>query len=248
MKRSIHRFDPQVDSFRDNSELFPRRQMKRENPLPGSAFGPELDFWSDQLVVIGTDEAGRGPLAGPVTAAAVSFSPDIRIDGITDSKKIAAETRERLSSEILAKALAWQIVDVSEKRIDQINILQATREAMEIAVRSVALKLAVSSPIILVDGRIPPLGIGQQINLIKGDLLSFTIGAASILAKVHRDQLMKKYNIDFPGYGFDHNMGYPTAFHISALQKSGPCPIHRMTFARVLPETNRPASVQEEIT
>lgn len=195
-------------------------------------FGPELKLWQDGTsLVVGTDEAGRGPLAGPVVAAAVAFDPDVRIKGIGDSKVLPLEAREELDAVIREKALAWSVVERDHLRIDEINILQATREAMETAVTEVAEALGHEWPTVLVDGVIPRLAIGHHINVVGGDALSFSIGAASILAKVHRDRIMAEMDSLYPDYGFSRNKGYATAEHISVLRRIGPCSIHRLSFS-----------------
>ncbi len=197
---------------------------------PGDPFGPELSFWDEGRIVIGVDEAGRGPLAGPVTAGAVAFSKNVSILGITDSKAVRPALRKTLALEIMEKAMACAVEHCDAERIDEINILQATREAMRRAVQKVVEETGVENPVVLVDGRIPPLCIGQQINIIKGDRLSFSIGAASILAKVARDRMMEAYAEKYPEYGFERHKGYPTKLHVETLAKYGPCEIHRRSF------------------
>ncbi len=198
--------------------------------MDGKPFGPEIELWAGGAVVIGTDEAGRGPLAGPVVAAAVAFPADVFIPGVDDSKKLSPKRRERASRDIRKRALAYAIAEIDSARIDEINILAATREAMESAVRQVAATLGSEWPVALVDGRIPDLGVGKQINIIRGDAISFSIGAASILAKVHRDGLMTEFDRKYPDYGFADHKGYPTARHRNAVLRHGPCPIHRLSF------------------
>jgi ribonuclease HII len=211
------------------TELFyPETDVKQED---GKPFGPEIQFWADSFpIVIGTDEAGRGPLAGPVVAAAVVFDENVIIDGIGDSKKLTEKHREKLFDQIIEKSLAYAIVEKSSKRICEINILQATREAMDEAVISVADKMNSDHPIVLVDGRIPQLSIGRHLNIIKGDSKSFTIGAASILAKVYRDRLMKEMDNKYKGYDFAKHKGYGTKVHRNAIFKLGPCKLHRSYF------------------
>ncbi len=198
--------------------------------VPGGLFGPEVGWIREGWTVIGVDEAGRGPLAGPVVTAAAAFSPDVIIEGIGDSKQLTAKRREELFPVICEKALAWSIVESSPKRIDEINILMATREAMAQAVKEVAEKLKVDNPGVFVDGRIPPLAVGHQVNLIKGDGRSFSIGAASILAKVYRDRIMVEMDKKYPEYGFAQHKGYGTRLHVEAIRKHGRCAIHRVSF------------------
>ena len=178
--------------------------------------------------ICGVDEAGRGPLAGPVVAGAVILPKDCRIPYINDSKKLSAKKREALFEAITEKAISCKVGIISHDRIDEINILQATYEAMRAAVAS----LDVRPDILLNDAvKIPEVDI-KQVPIIKGDAKSQSIAAASILAKVTRDRLMETYASIYPEYGFEKHKGYGTAQHIEALRKYGPCPIHRRTFIR----------------
>ncbi len=176
--------------------------------------------------ICGIDEVGRGPLAGPVVAAAVILPKDCDILYINDSKKLSEKKREMLYDEILEKAEAVGIGIVSPERIDEINILQATYEAMRIAVS----KLPVQPDLMLNDAVIIPGLTMKQVSIIKGDAKSASIGAASIIAKVTRDRMMVEYDSIFPEYGFASNKGYGTAAHIAALKELGPTPIHRRSF------------------
>ena len=176
--------------------------------------------------ICGIDEAGRGPLAGPVVAGAVILPKDCEILYLNDSKKLSAKKREVLYDEIMEKAIAVGIGMASPARIDEINILQATYEAM----RSAIAQLGVIPDILLNDAvTIPQVTIPQG-PIIKGDAKSVSIAAASILAKVTRDRLMVQYDEVLPGYGFGQNKGYGSKEHIQALQKLGPTPIHRQSF------------------
>ncbi len=178
--------------------------------------------------VCGIDEVGRGPLAGPVVAGAVILPKDCDILYINDSKKLSAKKREELCDVILEKAVAVGIGMASPKRIDEINILQATYEAMREAIS----KLSVKPDILLNDAvTIPQVDI-KQVPIIKGDAKSISIGAASIVAKVTRDRLMVEYDKLLPEYGFASNKGYGSAEHIEALKKIGPSPIHRASFIK----------------
>ncbi len=180
--------------------------------------------------VAGVDEVGRGPLAGPVVCAAVilPLEEEFRVRGVGDSKKISPKKREALAEEIKKVARAYAIAEVDERVIDEINILQATRLGMKRAVES----LGVTADMVLVDG-VMTLDIGApQRSIVKGDDLVYSIGAASILAKVYRDGLMRKYAEEFPGYGFEHNVGYGTKEHIAAIGEMGICRIHRKTFVK----------------
>lgn len=177
----------------------------------------------------GVDEAGRGPLAGPVVAAAVILDDQQPIIGLNDSKKLTAARRERLFDEIYAKALCCSIAQASVQEIDELNILQATLLAMRRAVLGLRLKPAQ----VLVDGnRLPVLDIPAE-AIVKGDALVPAISAASILAKVHRDRWCRQVHEELPQYGFAGHKGYGTAAHLAALQLHGPCVHHRRSFAPV---------------
>ena len=185
--------------------------------------------WDSAGLLAGVDEAGRGPLAGPVVAAAVILDDLQPIAGLADSKKLSARRRERLCDEILAKALCCSIAEASVQEIDQLNILQATLLAMQRAVAGLRLK-----PVkVLVDGnRLPVLDVRAE-AVVQGDALVPAISAASILAKVHRDRLCQALHAQYPVYGFDRHKGYGTAEHLQALAEHGPSPSHRMSFAPV---------------
>ncbi len=180
--------------------------------------------------VCGVDEAGRGPLAGSVVAAAVILDPDHPIVGLADSKKLSAKVRERLAQEIRTHALAWAIGEASVEEIDQINILQATFLAMRRAIEGLSLVPAHA----LIDGnRVPPGLICSAEAIVKGDAKEPAISAASILAKTHRDAQLLELDRLYPQYGFARHMGYPTAAHLEALRLHGPSPMHRRSFAPV---------------
>lgn len=177
-------------------------------------------------MICGIDEAGRGPLAGPVAAAAVILPEDCEILFLNDSKKLSEKRREELFLEIKEKAIAWNVGIVGPDVIDEINILQATYRAMRQAVEGLSVKpdLLLNDAVTIPDVEIP------QIPIIKGDAKSVSIAAASILAKVTRDHMMIEYDKLFPEYGFAKHKGYGTAVHTEALRQYGPCPIHRRTF------------------
>ncbi len=178
--------------------------------------------------ICGIDEVGRGPLAGPVVAGAVILPKDCDILYINDSKKLSEKKREELYDIIMEKAVAVGIGYASHIRIDEINILQATYEAMREAIS----KLSVKPDILLNDAvTIPGVDI-KQVPIIKGDAKSISIGAASIIAKVTRDRLMVEYDSKYPGYGFASNKGYGSAAHIAAIKEIGPCDIHRRSFIK----------------
>ena len=190
---------------------------------------------ADVRFIAGIDEAGRGPLAGPVVAACCILPKDAVILYLNDSKKVTALRREAMLPEIKEKAIAYGIGIVEEKRIDEINILQADYEAMRIALQQTsamlrAKGLADAPGLLLNDAvTIPGVDIPQE-SIIKGDAKSVSIAAASILAKVTRDHLMEEYDAQYPEYGFARNKGYGTKEHIEALKRLGPCPIHRRSF------------------
>ncbi len=182
------------------------------------------------LLVCGVDEAGRGPLAGPVAVAAVILDPQRPIEGLGDSKKLSEARREALAPLIRERALAWHLEFVSAADIDRLNILRATLEGMARAVRA----LHPSAGHALVDGnRLPPGLPCPAEALVKGDAREPAIMAASILAKVGRDHLMVAMETTYPGYGFAVHKGYPTPTHLEALRRLGPCPEHRRSFAPV---------------
>lgn len=184
--------------------------------------------YQNYQAVCGIDEAGRGPLAGPVVAGAVILPENCEILYLNDSKKLSEAKREQLYKEIQEKALAWAVGIVSQERIDEINILQATYEAMRQAVN----QLTVTPDLLLVDAvHIPELS-QKQVGIIKGDAKSVSIAAASIMAKVTRDRLMLQMDALYPEYGFASHKGYGSQAHIAAIRQYGPCPIHRQSFIK----------------
>ena len=186
----------------------------------------EYKYWEKYDFIGGIDEVGRGPLAGPVVTACVILPKDCDILYINDSKKLSASKRDELYEEIMAKALSVSIGVVSEARIDEINILQATYEAM----RQAILECKVQPQLLLNDAVTIPGVTIPQVPIIKGDAKSISIGAASIIAKVTRDRMMVEYEDIYPEYHFASNKGYGSQEHIEALRKYGPCPIHRRSF------------------
>ncbi|MGN1061797.1 MAG: ribonuclease HII [Candidatus Scatosoma sp.] len=180
--------------------------------------------------IAGVDEVGRGPLAGPVVCAAVIMPLDkpLLIDGVDDSKKLSAAKREALSELIKERALAYAVAEVSQERIDEINILQATRQGM----REALLALKIAPDAVLTDGNMTLDVPFFQKSIVHGDALSYSIGAASIIAKVYRDALMDELAVTYPAYGFERNKGYGTAEHIAAIREVGICPVHRRTFTK----------------
>ena len=193
-------------------------------------------FLTDKIKLIaGTDEAGRGPLAGPVVAAAVIFSPDVFIDGVNDCKVLSEAKREKFFDEIVLRAEAHSVSIIPVEVIDEINILNASLLAMKEAVNN----LKVTPDLVLVDGNKGFSSNIPVIPIIKGDAKSFCIAAASILAKVTRDRLMKKLAAEYPIYFWEKNKGYPTKQHRELIKQYGPSPLHRKTFLKnVLTEIN----------
>ena len=179
--------------------------------------------------IAGIDEAGRGPLAGPVVVGVAIMKSDSFIEGINDSKKISESKREKLYEQITEEALAWSVGVVTEKEIDDLNILNATKKALERALES----LEIRPDRILVDAleHIDTKGVPYT-SVIKGDAKIYSISAASIIAKVTRDRMMREYDEVYPEYGFAKHKGYGTAAHIAAIKTYGPCPLHRRTFIK----------------
>ncbi len=206
--------------------------------------------------VAGVDEAGRGPLAGPVVAAAVVLPPLSRLPGVTDSKQLDPATRERLLTRVEARALAIGVGIVGPEEIDRINILRASLRAMSLALAALACPrtgTGLEPDYVLVDGIVPVPGVARQRAIPKGDARSLSIGAASIVAKVTRDRLMEALDREHPGYGLARHKGYPTPEHIDAIRRQGVLPIHRRTFRGVrehCPEWRAPAgdtAVQQDL-
>ena len=191
----------------------------------------EQKHWiSGKKYIAGIDEAGRGPLAGPVVAAAVSLASGWKLEGLDDSKKLSSQTRQRLFPIIKDQALGYGIGIVDVKTIDEINILQAALLAMKYAVGALREK----PNLLLIDGNKRIDYTADQWTIVKGDSLSQSVAAASILAKVTRDNLMKQYHEQFPRYAFDKHKGYGTRLHRDLIKKHGPCPIHRRNFKGVM--------------
>jgi ribonuclease HII len=182
-----------------------------------------------EILVAGVDEAGRGPLAGPVVAAAVILDPLQPVAGLDDSKRLSAARREALYDQIREQALAWSIVQIPPAQIDELNILRATLLGMRQAVEG----LSPAPRLVLVDGNRAPDLTCETRTIVGGDALEPAISAASILAKVERDRLMTEYHRRHPCYGFDCHKGYPTPDHLRRLAEFGPCEIHRKSFAPV---------------
>ncbi len=210
-----------VAQYRRKLAAFEKEQVRLEKMLEfEKKYGPDFSC------ICGIDEAGRGPFAGPVVAGAVVLPPGLKIQGLNDSKQVSPARREELFEEIREKAVSVGIGMASPGRIDEINILQATYEAMRRAVED----LTVVPDLLLNDAvTIPQLPI-KQVGIVKGDARSLSIAAASIMAKVTRDRMMIDYAELYPEYGFEKNKGYGSEEHRAALKKFGPCPIHRRTF------------------
>lgn len=183
--------------------------------------------------ICGIDEAGRGPLAGPVVVGAAVMPRDSKLEWVNDSKKVTEKRREILYDRITEEAVAWGVGIISEKEIDELNILNATKNGLHLALGEVIEKLKQKPDIVIVDAlrEIDTFEIPYQ-SIIKGDATCYSISCASILAKVTRDRIMREWNEVYPMYDFEKNKGYGTAEHIKALKQYGPCPIHRRTFIK----------------
>lgn len=193
-------------------------------------------YAAGRLRVAGVDEAGRGPLAGPVVAAAVVLPPMTRLPGVTDSKQLDAATRERLLVRVEGRALAVGVGVVGPEEIDCVNILQASLRAMRLALAALCCPRSgapLEPDFVLVDGLVPVPGGFAQRTIAQGDARSLSIGAASIVAKVTRDRLMEALDREHPGYGFARHKGYPTPEHLEAIRRHGVLPVHRRTFRGV---------------
>ena len=190
----------------------------------------ELSLYNENVKYIcGIDEAGRGPLAGPVVVGAVILPVDSLIEGVNDSKKVSEKKREKVFEEIISQAISYSVGIVDQNEIDRINILNATKAGLTEAVRT----LKVKPELILVDAltNIDTCGVPYQ-SIIKGDAKSYSIAAASIIAKVTRDRIMREWDKVYPQYGFERHKGYGTAAHISAIKENGLCPLHRLSFVK----------------
>ena len=214
VRKLIAAAQKKMDAFeKEKVRIYKMEEFERQNEEKG--------------YICGIDEVGRGPLAGPVMAGAVILPPNCDILYLNDSKQLSEKKREELYDIIMKKAIAVGIGAATPARIDEINILQADYEAMAQAVG----KLTVKPDVLLIDAvHIPQLEAYEQISIIKGDAKSVSIAAASIVAKVTRDRLMKELDAQYPAYGFAQNKGYGSAEHIAALKKYGPCPLHRRSF------------------
>jgi len=212
-------------TLKEERELRKKQKLEAEYARLETMFEYEKEY-SDCEYIAGIDEVGRGPLAGPVVTACVIMPKDVRIPYVNDSKKVTEKRREELYDIIKEKALAIGIGIASEKRIDEINILQATYEAMREAINNLEIK-----PDILLNDAVNIPGVDiKQVPIIKGDAKSFTIACASIIAKVTRDRMMVELDKKYPNYGFAKNKGYGTKQHTDALKEFGPCEIHRRSF------------------
>ena len=236
-KENMEQFQIFVDSYKSDvrggvQKIVATAQKRMEKYLAELERTESIKKYEKQydnyLYICGVDEVGRGPLAGPVVAGAVILPKDCDILYINDSKKLSAAKREELYDEIMEKAVATGLGFIGPERIDEINILQATYEAMRQAIG----KLEPQPDLLLNDAvTIPELDM-EQVPIIKGDAKSISIGAASIIAKVTRDRLMEEYDRMFPAYGFASNKGYGSAEHIAAIKTYGPTPIHRKSFIK----------------
>jgi len=234
LKEYIYNYGLNIDGLKLNDNAlkwFNKERLRIENL---TQYEREL-YKLNYKAIGGVDEVGRGPLAGPVVAGCVVLPKDVFIPDVNDSKKLGEEKRELLSEVIKKNAIAYGIGIIDNEYIDSVNILNSTYEAMRIAIS----KIDVEIDCLLIDAvKIPNINIMQK-PIIKGDVKSISIAAASIIAKVERDNLMKKYDELYPQYGFKKNKGYGTKEHIEAIKKYGPCPIHRKTFLKkIIGESN----------
>ncbi|TPG76106.1 ribonuclease HII [Brevibacillus laterosporus] len=204
--------------------------LKKQQALWEIMTETEKLYWAQgNEYIVGIDEVGRGPLAGPVVASAVCLPATFYLPGLNDSKKVSASMREAYYEVIMQEATAVGIGIISAERIDEINILEATREAMYVAIK----ETGITPELCLIDAVHLPRLATPQVSIIGGDGKSVSIAAASIVAKVTRDRLMKAYAEEYPAYGFEQNAGYGTAEHLQALRTYGPSPLHRKTFGGV---------------
>ena len=189
----------------------------------------EIYSKEDVKYICGIDEAGRGPLAGPVVVASVIMPKDSMIEGVNDSKKVSEKKREKLYEEITNTAIAWGVGIIDQRKIDEINILNATKKGLTKSLE----ELEIKPDLVLVDAltKIDTLGIPYR-SIIKGDAKSYSIAAASIIAKVTRDRIMRQWDEIYPEYGFEKHKGYGTKMHIDAIKEYGPCPLHRRSFIK----------------
>lgn len=187
----------------------------------------KIELENGAKYIAGIDEVGRGPLAGPVVCSAVIMPLDDIIEGVDDSKKVSKKKREILYNKIIEKAISYSVARVEHDEIDEINILNATKKCMQKAIEN----LSVKPDVVLVDAVRFDAPV-KIVSIIKGDALSYSIGAASIVAKVTRDKIMEEYSKTYPEYGFEQNSGYGTKKHIDAIKEFGPCQIHRKTFIK----------------
>ncbi len=185
------------------------------------------------LTVCGIDEAGRGPLAGPVVVACAMMKPDSMLEGVNDSKKISEKKREKIYEQIIEEAVAYGVAIIDQNEIDEINILNATKKGLTMCIKEVENKLNEKPEVILVDAltKIDTDGIPYK-SIIHGDSLSYSIAAASIIAKVTRDRIMRQWDEVYPQYGFAKHKGYGTKMHIDAIKEYGLCPLHRRSFTK----------------
>lgn len=237
----IHLLEKDSRKGRQNLASLLRRQEVAERLLL-QRFRELRDFDRERAkgrILAGVDEVGRGPLAGPVTAAAVVLPRDFPAPGLDDSKKLSSAAREKWAEKIRKEALAWAIADLSAAEIDRVGI----RRAVDHVMREAVLQLPLQPELLLVDGKHCPSGLPPAEAHVGGDRRSLSIAAASVLAKVHRDRWMKSVSLEYPDYGFDSHKGYGSASHEDAIRLHGPCPIHRRSFlGRILKEESARSS------
>ena len=217
-----------------------RRKQERQNLLEARLYALrnfDVEHAEGRLLA-GVDEVGRGPLAGPVTAAAVILAPNFHAPGLDDSKRLSAEAREKWDPLIREQALAWAVADLPADSVDELGIRECVFRVMRMALADLDPK----AEIVLVDGREIPPGMQNAKAIIDGDARSLSVAAASVIAKVHRDAIMRKFDSEYPGYDFAGNKGYGSASHLQALREKGPCPLHRRSFlGRILADSEEVA-------
>ena len=230
MNQTENQRESDTENISEKKKMVKKEKAERERMRINALFSYEREaIQKGYRFIAGTDEAGRGPIAGPVVAAAVILEPDTFIEGLNDSKKISEKKREIIFDQIMEKCLASKIIVIDNETIDKINILQSANLAMKQSVEG----LTPAPDFVLVDGLHNSLITIPQLALTKGDSKSASIAAASILAKVYRDRIMKEYDVLYPEYGFASHKGYPTKKHTDAVKKYGILKIHRKTFTPI---------------
>ena len=229
-----------MDPYKFDQLISKQESLANPDDLPGFLFSRKPR--TETVLIAGVDEAGRGPLAGPVVAAAVLLPRFPKIKGLNDSKALSQKNRDDLYPQIRQTALAFSIVSVDSLEIDQTNILAASLLAMRRSIED----LAIRPSLVLVDGNQKPRSSVNEITLVGGDAKSASIMAASILAKVYRDRIMEEAHKVYPQYGFRDHKGYGSKDHLEAIQKYGPCPLHRKSFSPLKEKLSNPVLIPSE--